>query len=92
MVKPAGRGCFDRGDLKEAGGGAGRAMEPLVCFLELETGRADKLTRSEIEEAALEAPKAAGSRLKRHSGLNASEEEANRTSSGDTSAPASKGT
>jgi len=42
MVKRAGRGSFDRGDLKEAGGGAGRAMEPLVCFWELETDRADK--------------------------------------------------
>jgi Transposase DDE domain len=27
----SGRGTFDRGDLKEAAGGAGRAMEPLVC-------------------------------------------------------------
>src|SRR5438552_370036 len=26
-----GRGTFDRGDLKEAAGGAGRAMEPLAC-------------------------------------------------------------
>ncbi len=27
----SGRGTFDRGDLKEAAGGAGRAMEPLAC-------------------------------------------------------------
>ena len=32
MEQRWGRGTFDRGDLKEAAGGAGRAMEPLVCF------------------------------------------------------------
>jgi hypothetical protein len=38
-VKPRGteerlsRGTFDRGDLKEAAGGAGRAMEPLAWSL-----------------------------------------------------------
>ena len=48
--------------------------------------------RSEAEKAALEVPKAAGERLKRHSGLNASEVEANHASFGDTSAPAPEGT
>jgi hypothetical protein len=37
-VKCAGRGSFDRGDLKEAAGGAGRAMEPLACSGGLEAG------------------------------------------------------
>jgi hypothetical protein len=30
MEQGSGRGTFDRGDLKEAAGGAGRAMEPLA--------------------------------------------------------------
>jgi hypothetical protein len=33
MEQGSGRGTFDRGDLKEAAGGAGRAMEPLAFSL-----------------------------------------------------------
>jgi hypothetical protein len=33
MVWMRDRGSFDRGDLKEAAGGASRSMEPRVCFL-----------------------------------------------------------
>ena len=34
------RGTFDRGDLKEAAGVAGRAMEPLACSWSFDAGQA----------------------------------------------------
>ena len=40
MEECAGRGSFDRGDLKEAAGGASRAMEPQACFWGFGAGRA----------------------------------------------------
>jgi hypothetical protein len=92
MVRGAGRGSFDRGDLKEAAGGASRAMEPRVCFWGFDTGRIGRWTRKEAGSAALEASKGAGAGLKRHSGLKGSAAEGNRVSRRDTSAPAPEGT
>ena len=50
-----GRGTFDRGDLKEAAGVAGRAMEPLPDFWGVGAGRAGDIEADDKEGAALDA-------------------------------------
>ena len=47
-----GRGTFDRGDLKEAAGVAGRAMEPLVCVWGFGTGDVSYCAPREAGETA----------------------------------------
>ena len=49
-----GRGSFDRGDLKEAAGAAGRAMEPQGCFGVVETGDVSRYVRKKAKRAVLD--------------------------------------
>ena len=51
----SGRGTFDRDDLKEAAGGAGRAMEPLACFFGFEAGDVNSYERKDVGKSAFEA-------------------------------------
>ena len=51
----SGRGTFDRGDLKEAAGAAGRAMEPLACSWGFGAGNAGNYAPREAGETAFEA-------------------------------------
>jgi hypothetical protein len=60
-----GRGSFDRGDLKEAAGGAGRAMEPLACFWFFDAGYVGGYVRRDAGKAALELSEKVGARWRR---------------------------
>jgi hypothetical protein len=88
----ADRGTFDRGDLKEAAGGASRAMEPRVCFLGFEARCLGRWTGREAGKAAISTSKETGALRKGHSGLNGREAESKLASSRNTTAPAPKGT
>jgi hypothetical protein len=54
MEQGSGRGTFDRGDLKEASGGAGRAMEPRASFWGDGAGNVGKFGRRDGGRAAFE--------------------------------------
>lgn len=58
--KGSGRGTFDRGDLKEAAGAAGRAMEPLACSWGFGTDDVDYYGPREPGKGALKAFEDAG--------------------------------
>jgi hypothetical protein len=64
-LRRPGRGSFDRGDLKEAAGGAGRAMEPLACFWFFDAGYVGGYVRRDAGKAALELPEKVGARWRR---------------------------
>jgi hypothetical protein len=56
----SGRGTFDRGDLKEAAGAVGRAMEPLACSLILRRGAARGPCPGEVAFGVFEKVRSAG--------------------------------
>jgi hypothetical protein len=59
----SGRGSFDRGDLKEVGGAAGRAMEPQAVFESFETSCSRAAAARNSGEIDFDVPEFGGSRV-----------------------------